>query len=1515
MLYVANAYEPSAILQTLSLASFLPTGPCLAVVKHSTIEFLSLGVKDGSGTNTAGLLELVQTVTLHARILSAQAIKTDASSSGSPNQTLLILTDHYQPKLISLAASVNTQNGEIDIITTATLALDEVARSPAESGLSLSVEPLSSTIPNLGQRVALSHVYKSVLKVVPLSSSQKGTASTSAADDADVTMHDVATPDNHIRAANFSQSFGVRLPHPNLLSWTTLSPLDSTSLPSVALLSRSSVPSKIPGFGELCLPVLSFHSIDLATQDLSPLPWGPPRKPPRSSTDPSNDKGIDPQSSSAAGQASRDMKPTSKEDKSTARKKHGPAAMGTKVSMSDLRKREEDWAKSDLAHCHVPLPYADAVGAHYVHALPAHVGGGVLVFSENSILYVPSPANPATSSAQADNASTTSEAADAKGKRRKASEGGSFEPRRRSSGALAQPTPVKVEETPTATTPSNENGKRRRSSAATSLAGVDPSPSKTPASSHLRPKLLRVSFPHPVQVASVVNMVEATPSEIGTNSHAFSVLFGCSSGALNLLRLSLSAEKQSGPKSMKVETLGNTSQPAGPQGLSYLGDGLVCIGSATGDSFFYKIQLNTTEDASASSNVSLVSPPSSPTQSRKRRTSQTVDAPSNNTELPVAGSLTTIERWQNLGPVVDFVVDDGAGGDPTTASGAQARIVTCSGAGPSGSIREVRTGASVQQLSSLPIPNAHHLWPIHAGDHTSKQTVGLLAGFATSTAYLHFDTNGDLVDATDRLTAIGLDTTVPTLAACTVFDGSEVPLLLRVAAKGAALVRCQNESVTLLQQWAAPAKSEITAASVNSSGQCIIALNNKMLLYFTVEGGALVERKQVQLEHEVSCLDVTPVTVGTAAQLVACGFWQSRSIQIFSLPELNPVGQSSVVQQRFPAVPSSILIHRFASRQTDQTTPGQSKASLSNRDAVTPHLLIGLGDGTLVSYSMSLPTDDSYSSTVGFFDAKTVSLGTQALKLDAIETSAGARVVAVSGSRPTLVYADSKRFSYNTLKFKDQRSVTTFHAGPDRILNAFSLADSVELASIGALRQRDIRTFPFGLEQPLAIAQWPKRGILAVCTWTFLPRGTASKSQTSRGAVRIIDQTTFQTLDEIRLEPDERPNCITLLHAQGHEMLVVGTGFATGDHANETTNGRLLGFDVSTGSSRTKEERGRLRKLFEHDENGNVYSVQSINNRLAAAVNSEVKVYSIVDPRPDDKIPAPRIRIRQRGSWASSFIACNLSVVEPDRIVVGDALRSMNVLHVHPYTARVTEIARDCDPFWTSATELLDDETQTYIGADISFNLYTTQRVALSEEVKKRIQRAREREMEKSVGEPPDPRTTRNPNEVDKYAHVMQRSAVWHYGDMINKFSRKSLVPDLGASAPVRPKLLFSTAAGAIGVIAHVRDEEAQILAKVERNILSLVQTTSAAFTSSSSTSGGVIGGISHQDWRTLRTDHRVQSPAGFLDANILQMFVDGRLDREQRQRVVQGPNSEAEAVGVEREVVEQLIEGLSQVC
>lgn len=95
------------------------------------------------------------------------------------------------------------------------------------------------------------------------------------------------------------------------------------------------------------------------------------------------------------------------------------------------------------------------------------------------------------------------------------------------------------------------------------------------------------------------------------------------------------------------------------------------------------------------------------------------------------------------------------------------------------------------------------------------------------------------------------------------------------------------------------------------------------------------------------------------------------------------------------------------------------------------------------------------------------------------------------------------------------------------------------------------------------------------------------------------------------------------------------------------------------------------------------------------------------------------------------------------------------------------------------------------------------------------------------------------------------------------------------------------------------------VISEVERNIIKLLDQDGSAL--------GVAGNIPHAEWRTLRTDHRVQAPAGFIDGEIVQMFSNGRLDRQQRERVLGGPDSEIERVNADRETVERVVEALGQ--
>lgn len=102
-------------------------------------------------------------------------------------------------------------------------------------------------------------------------------------------------------------------------------------------------------------------------------------------------------------------------------------------------------------------------------------------------------------------------------------------------------------------------------------------------------------------------------------------------------------------------------------------------------------------------------------------------------------------------------------------------------------------------------------------------------------------------------------------------------------------------------------------------------------------------------------------------------------------------------------------------------------------------------------------------------------------------------------------------------------------------------------------------------------------------------------------------------------------------------------------------------------------------------------------------------------------------------------------------------MRSVVLLKVERETGVIRELARDSDPYWTTAAEQIEDGIQTFIGADIAFNLFTTQRAVLSG---------------KARGVPADEEELDISPSGQRLSHVMNRQGAYHYGDMINKFRR-----------------------------------------------------------------------------------------------------------------------------------------------
>lgn len=201
--------------------------------------------------------------------------------------------------------------------------------------------------------------------------------------------------------------------------------------------------------------------------------------------------------------------------------------------------------------------------------------------------------------------------------------------------------------------------------------------------------------------------------------------------------------------------------------------------------------------------------------------------------------------------------------------------------------------------------------------------------------------------------------------------------------------------------------------------------------------------------------------------------------------------------------------------------------------------------------------------------------------------------------------------------------------------------------------------------------------------------------------------------------------------------------------------------------------------------------------------------------------------LRQCDRWGCAFIASSMvpgaSDELGDELVVGDAMRSLTVLRVDS-SGKITELSRDNDPYWTTAAAAYG-KAHTYIGADIAMNVFLSRRM-----------RAKDGEL----------------------SHMMRRDAGFHYGDMVNKFC--------GPPQALR----FCTAGGALGVVHELGADESTALELVQS---ALVRETTS-------------GGVAWDEWRTLRTDHRVAPAHGVIDGDfILRNF--GNASRAVQERII----------------------------
>ncbi|XP_071476122.1 DNA damage-binding protein 1-like [Diadema antillarum] len=836
-------------------------------------------------------------------------------------------------------------------------------------------------------------------------------------------------------------------------------------------------------------------------------------------------------------------------------------------------------------------------------------------------------------------------------------------------------------------------------------------------------------------------------------------------GRLFLLHLDKEESMDGGAnvKDLKVEPLGETSIA---ECLTYLDNGVVFIGSRLGDSQL--VRLNTEPDENGS-------------------------------------FVAVMETITNLGPIVDMAVVD-------LDRQGQGQLVTCSGAYKEGSLRIIRNGIGIHEHASIDLPGIKGIWPLKV-DVNSQFDDTLVLSFVGQTRVLML--NGEEVEETELP---GFDGDHQSF-----FCGNvKYNQIIQITAASARLVSAPTKR--LVSEWRPPSGRNINVAACNT--RQIVCAAGCEVFYLEISEGEVQQVSTTTMEHEVACLDVTPLKEGADfTDLCAVGLWTDITARILKLPSMETMHVESLGGE---IIPRSILLTTFE---------GQN------------YILCALGDGSLFYFQLNAET--GYMS-----DRKKVILGTQPTVLKTFRSHSTVNVFACS-DRPTVIYSSNHKLVFSNVNLKEVSYMCPLNSEgyPDSL--ALCNDTTLMIGSIDEIQKLHIRTVPLG-ETPLRIAYQESSqtfGVISTRTDLADPGATLSRQSASTSALNItksgggkgmaagqaggsgegssfgdevevhslliIDQHTFEVLHAHHFGPSEFATSLVSckLCNDSNWYYIVGVANVHAEEA-EPKAGRIVVFQYSDG---------KLQEVAEKEVKGAPYSLVEFNGKLLASVNSVVRLFEWT----------PEHSLRVECSHYNNVLALYLKT-KGDFIIVGDLMRSITLLAYKPMEGCLEEIARDYNPNWMSAVEILDDDT--FLGAENSSNLFSCQKDSAA--------------------------TT------DEERRHLQEVGLFHLGEFVNVFRHGSLVmQNIGESSiPTTGSVLFGTISGSVGLVTQLSEEFYRFMLEVQNKLTKVIKS---------------VGKIKHSFWRSFYSERKTEPMDNFIDGDLLESFLD--LSRDTMDEVAQG--------------------------
>ncbi|KAJ8252016.1 hypothetical protein COCON_G00213280 [Conger conger] len=839
-------------------------------------------------------------------------------------------------------------------------------------------------------------------------------------------------------------------------------------------------------------------------------------------------------------------------------------------------------------------------------------------------------------------------------------------------------------------------------------------------------------------------------------------------------------------KDLRVELLGETSIA---ECLTYLDNGVVFVGSRLGDSQLVKLNVDSNDQGSY---------------------------------------VAVMETFTNLGPIVDMCVVD-------LERQGQGQLVTCSGAFKEGSLRIIRNGIGIHEHASIDLPGIKGLWPLRseAGRETDDM---LVLSFVGQTRVLML--SGEEVEETELPGFVDNQQTF--------YCGNVThQQLIQITSGSVRLV--MQETKALVSEWKEPQGRNISVAACNST-QVVLAVG-RVLYYLEIHRGELKQISSTEMEHEVACLDITPLGEGGESPLCAVGLWTDISARILKLPSFSALHKEMLGGE---IIPRSILMTTFEGSH---------------------YLLCALGDGALFYFGLDLQTGV-------LSERKKVTLGTQPTVLRTFRSLSTSNVFACS-DRPTVIYSSNHKLVFSNVNLKEVNYMCPLNSEgyPDSL--ALANNSTLTIGTIDEIQKLHIRTVPL-YESPRRICYQEMSqcfGVLSsrvemqdasgataavrpsastqalsssVSSSKLFPSST-SLHETSFGeevevhSLLVVDQHTFEVLHAHQfLQSEYALSMVSCrLGRDPSVYFIVGTAMVYPEEA-EPKQGRIIVFHYTDG---------KLQTVAEKEVKGAVYSMVEFNGKLLASINSTVRLYEWTAEK----------ELRTECNHYNNIMALYLKT-KGDFILVGDLMRSVLLLAYKPMEGNFEEIARDFNPNWMSAVEILDDDN--FLGAENAFNLFVCQKDSAA--------------------------TT------DEERQHLQEVGAFHLGEFVNVFSHGSLVlQNLGeSSTPTQGSVLFGTVNGMIGLVTSLSEGWYSLLMDLQNRLNKVIKSVgkiehslypslcrSAVCRLRRTARRAVASLTPRATWRSFHTERKSEQATGFIDGDLIESFLD--LGRAKMQEVV----------------------------